>query len=98
VDLAGGGIGRACAVLLAKEGAAAVAIADLDIAAAKDALNECQTMATNPRFQGSSFSIDVTKEDSVRSLFSDVTRVFGRLDYCVNCAGVSENALAGCAY
>jgi NAD(P)-dependent dehydrogenase (short-subunit alcohol dehydrogenase family) len=55
-------------MLLAKEGASAVMIGDLDMEAAGEV---------------------VTKEQSVRGIFERMMDVFGRVDYCVNCAGVS---------
>ena len=91
IILAGSGIGRACAVLLAKEGASGVMVADLAIDTARDTVAECQTVATNPQFQGKAVLVDVTREDSVRRLFSEMVSAFGRIDYCVNCAGVSES-------
>ncbi|KAI0419655.1 hypothetical protein F5X98DRAFT_362404 [Xylaria grammica] len=68
----GGGIGRACAILFAKAGARVVVIADLNLQAASET-------------QGP--QIDVTRESSVREVFSDVSEILGRIDYCVNCAG-----------
>ena len=77
-------------MLLAKEGASGVMVADLAIDAARDTIAECQTIATNTQFQGKTVLVDVTQEGSVRSLFSEMVSAFGRIDYCVNCAGVSE--------
>ncbi|KEY64668.1 hypothetical protein S7711_02868 [Stachybotrys chartarum IBT 7711] len=85
---AGGGIGRACVVQLAKEGASAILVADLAIEAARDALAEAQAVATNPMFQGKAVPLDVTREESVRSLFNEMVSAFGRIDYCINCAGI----------
>lgn len=90
IILAGSGIGRACAMLLAKEGASGVMVADLAIDAARDTIAECQTAAINTKFQSKAVLVDVTQEDSVRSLFSEMVSAFGRIDYCVNCVGVSE--------
>lgn len=89
IIFAGSGIGRACAVLLAKEGASGVVVADLDIDAARDTIAECQTTAINTQFQSRAVLVNVTQEDSVRSLFSEMVLAFGRIDYCVNCVGVS---------
>ncbi|KAI5918406.1 NAD(P)-binding protein [Camillea tinctor] len=84
----GSGIGKACAVSLAKEGAAAVMIADLNVDTARETVAECQAVATNPKFKGSAVHVDVTNEESVVSLFSETTRELGRIDYCVNSAGI----------
>ena len=90
LTLPGSGIGQACAILLAKEGASGIMVADILLDAARDTVSECQAVATNKSFQGKAFPVDVTQEDSVRSLFNEMTSAFGRIDYCVNCAGVSE--------
>ncbi|KAI1125349.1 NAD(P)-binding protein [Nemania abortiva] len=84
----GGGIGKACAILLAKEGAAGVFIADLDFRAACETLTECQAITTSTGFKGKAIKIDVTQEDSVQSVFNEMIQELGRIDYCVNCAGI----------
>ncbi|MCJ1467227.1 hypothetical protein MMC07_005850 [Pseudocyphellaria aurata] len=93
----GSGIGRACAVLLAKEGASGLVVADLAIDAARDTVAECHTVATNTQFRSKAVLVDVTREDSVRSLFSGTVSAFGRVDYCVNSAGVGVQDAADIA-
>ncbi|RWA08740.1 hypothetical protein EKO27_g6376 [Xylaria grammica] len=90
----GGGIGRACAILFAKEGARAVAIADLNLQAASDTLAECQAMTKGKGFKGKALKIDITRESSVCEVFSDVSQTLGRIDYCVNCAGIGVQEAA----
>lgn len=85
----GSGIGRACAVLLAKEGAAGILVADLAIDAARDVVAECKLVATSVNFHAEAIRVDVTSEDSVQSLMRQTVEVLGRMDYCINCAGVS---------
>ncbi|KAI5854488.1 hypothetical protein GGS23DRAFT_590597 [Durotheca rogersii] len=82
------GIGRATAILLAKDGAAGVMVADLAISAARDVVAECRAVATNARFHAEAVEVDVTQEDSVRHALGQMVRIFGRIDYCVNCAGI----------
>ncbi|GJC93321.1 3-alpha-(Or 20-beta)-hydroxysteroid dehydrogenase [Colletotrichum higginsianum] len=84
----GSGIGRACAVLLAREGASAVMVADLMVDTARDAAEECESAATNAQFNGFSFQVDITSEESVVALFAEASSKMGRIDYCVNCAGI----------
>ncbi|KAI1771742.1 hypothetical protein F4818DRAFT_202596 [Hypoxylon cercidicola] len=84
----GSGIGRACALLLAKEGAAGVIVADIAMSAAEDVVAECRAAATNSRFHVEAIQVDITQETSVRDLVGRTMQVFGRLDYCVNCAGI----------
>lgn len=42
----------------------------------------------DPRFNGKVIQVDVTQEDSVVSLFNHTTEALGRIDYCINSAGV----------
>jgi hypothetical protein len=93
----GSGIGRATAVGLAKEGAAGILIADINISAAKDVTAECKEVATAPGFRAEAIHIDVTKEDSVEQATSFMVETFGRIDYCVTCAGVSHFSV-NCGY
>ncbi|KAF7960446.1 hypothetical protein EAE96_000127 [Botrytis aclada] len=84
----GSGIGRSSAVLLAKEGASGIMIGDLNLDAAAETVTECQAVATHPHFQAKAVLVDVTNEDSVRDLFWEAVSEFGRVDFCVNCAGI----------
>ncbi|KAI1817434.1 hypothetical protein GGS20DRAFT_591879 [Poronia punctata] len=84
----GSGIGRACATLLAKEGAEVIVVADIVIQAAIDAVAECRRVAVNKKFRAEAFHVDVTQESSVHSLVEKTVQNFGRVDYCVNCAGI----------
>lgn len=123
----GSGIGRAVAILLAREGASGIIVADLDLNAAQKTIDECcQAVATTnnseqfqtekeraterfqekekagkAQFRGEgkakerfrALFVDVTKEDSVVGVFEEAVRIFdgGRVDYCVNSAGVSHS-------
>lgn len=91
----GSGIGKACALLLAKEGAASVLVADIAIDSAKDVAAECKAAATNNQFRAEAIQVDITQEDSVRSLMVHMVKLFDRMDYCINCAGVSTIILPG---
>lgn len=84
----GSGIGRACSLAFAKEGAANIMVADLDIAAARRVADETKAAAANPHCKVEASHIDVTSEQSVRDAIKTVSQLFGRIDYCVNCAGV----------
>lgn len=87
-ELTGGGIGKACALAFAKEGAAAVVVADLDAKKAVEVAAECQALAPSAEFRAIGVQIDITQEDSVKTTTEQVVQIFGRIDYCVNCAGV----------
>ncbi|KAI1660866.1 hypothetical protein F4813DRAFT_386276 [Daldinia decipiens] len=84
----GSGIGKACALLFAKEGAAGVMVADIRIDAAADVVAECKAVATNHQFHAEAIQVDITREDSVRGLVGRMVHVFNRMDYCINCAGI----------
>ena len=88
----GNGIGKATAILLAREGAAGVLIGDLYLDAANSVADECRAVATNKDFRAEGISVDVTHEYSVRRMFKRMVELFERIDYCVNCAGVSAIA------
>jgi NAD(P)-dependent dehydrogenase (short-subunit alcohol dehydrogenase family) len=80
---AGSGIGRATAILLAKEGAK-VAVADRQFAAA-------QTVAAEIAALGGiayPIAVDVGDQQEVAAMIRSVVEQFGRLDCAVNSAGV----------
>ncbi len=83
---AGSGMGRAMAILFAKEGAKVVA-ADVNIAAT-DAV-----VAKITAEGGSAFSIkvDVTKEQDIQNMIDKAVVAYGTLDILVNNAGIMDN-------
>jgi NAD(P)-dependent dehydrogenase (short-subunit alcohol dehydrogenase family) len=83
----------ACALTLAKDGAAGVFIADPDLAAARAVAIKCQQVVTNPKFRAEATHVDVTDEGSVKAAAASMASNLGRIDYCVHCAGVSGLAL-----
>ncbi|KAL3484071.1 hypothetical protein BJX62DRAFT_244311 [Aspergillus germanicus] len=84
------GIGMACALMLAKDGAAGIMIADLDLAAARAVAAKCQQVATNPTFRAEATHVDVTDEGSVKAAAASMASILGRIDYCVHCAGIAQ--------
>jgi NAD(P)-dependent dehydrogenase (short-subunit alcohol dehydrogenase family) len=78
----------ACALTLAKDGAAGISIADLNLAAARAVAAKCQQVATNPKFRTEATHVDVTDEGSVKAAAASIASILGRIDYCVHCAGV----------
>jgi NAD(P)-dependent dehydrogenase (short-subunit alcohol dehydrogenase family) len=77
----GSGIGRACAILLAANGAR-VAVADVNAAGAVAAQAEIGANAI-------ALSVDVGDSASVDAMTAATLTAFGRLDIVVHCAGVS---------
>ncbi|KAL4905592.1 hypothetical protein BDW74DRAFT_18083 [Aspergillus multicolor] len=91
------GIGRACALTLAKDGAKSILIADLDTTAAQETASLCQKVATSASFRVEATHIDITDEISVKAAFDWMFSSFGRVDYCVNAAGIGPNSHAAIA-
>ncbi|KAH8159964.1 hypothetical protein CIB48_g8290 [Xylaria polymorpha] len=73
---------------LAREGAAGILVADIDLTAADSVVAECKAVAAHGGFRAESFRVDVTVEESVKALLDHAVLIFGRVDYCVNCAGI----------
>ena len=86
----GSGIGLACARLYAIEGAKGVAFADMNIASAGKAAAESKSIATNPEYRAIVIEVDITDAKQVENMVSKVSKEFGRIDYAVNSAGVSQ--------
>lgn len=80
---AGSGIGRKIALSFAAEGAK-VAIADINLAAAEDAVREIETVGG----EALALVMDVTSEDAVNSGVEKTVERFGKLDTMVANAGI----------
>ena len=81
---AGGGIGRASVLALAREGAR-VCAADIDVARAE----ESARLAREAGGEAMALAHDVTREDDWRSVIGAIVARFGKLDILVNNAGVA---------
>jgi len=77
------GIGRGCAVALARAGAD-VAIVDLNEAVAAKTSEEIRALGR----QSMAVRCDVTQKDQVQEMVRRVAEQFGRLDVAVNNAGI----------
>ncbi|OQV00975.1 hypothetical protein CLAIMM_06404 [Cladophialophora immunda] len=97
---AASGIGRACAKTFARDGAAGIALLDVN----QDALAAVQKEVENAapeqirRCQVEVYVVDVTNEDQVNQAVTDVATKFGRLDYVVNAAGIAMKHQGGAAF
>jgi len=83
---AGSGIGRACAIEFANEGAQVVA-ADINLPGAEETVRQ---IATN-RKRAVAFKTDVSKPDSVKELVDFTIRTFKKIDSLVNNAAIQVN-------
>jgi NAD(P)-dependent dehydrogenase (short-subunit alcohol dehydrogenase family) len=75
---------------LAEAGARVVVFADMNEKTAKNSAEENKKYATHSEYRSAVFKMDVTDEKSVQGMVDFVVREFGRVDYCVNGAGVSN--------
>ncbi|RAK71701.1 NAD(P)-binding protein [Aspergillus fijiensis CBS 313.89] len=91
---AGSGIGRACALAFAREGAAGVAFTDLNFEAAQQAAEESRALATHPTYQAVVMPLDVTSETQVEAVVTKTQQSFGTIDYLVNSAGIGVQVAA----
>ncbi|KAJ2999380.1 hypothetical protein NUW58_g12 [Xylaria curta] len=82
------GIGRACALAFSRYGVSGLIVADLNIEDAEAAVKECKDVASNASFQAKGVLMDITNNESVSTALADGTKFLGRIDYCVNSAGV----------
>src|SRR5580704_4380897 len=79
----GSGIGRACAILFAQEGAN-VAVSDIDLAAAGETVAQVRAAGR----AGLALATDVTDRASVERAAEAAVEAFGALNCAVNSAGV----------
>ena len=82
------GIGRACALRLAKEGAT-IAVA----ARTKEKLNELVAEIAAAGGQAAAFPLDVANEDQVKESVKSAITQFGKIDILVNNAGITRDQL-----
>ena len=80
----GGGIGRASALAMVREGAK-VAVADFDAAAARDTVAEIN----NAGGQAITLTGDVSRARDVRAMITDTVAAYGQLDCAFNNAGIA---------
>ncbi len=82
------GIGRACALKLATDGAVVAAAARN-----QDKLDELVKEITTAGGQAAAFALDVTDEEQVKSAIKAAIAQFGKIDILVNNAGITRDQL-----
>src|SRR5262249_4250935 len=82
------GIGRGCALRLAKEGAS-VAVA----ARNQEKLNELVNEITAAGGKAAAFPLDVAEEEQVKATIKGAIAQFGKIDILVNNAGITRDQL-----
>src|SRR3954465_3920480 len=82
------GIGRACAIELARSGAA-VALAARNEAKLADVVGEITSVGG----KAAAFRMDVAKDDEIKSAAKAAITQFGKIDILVNNAGITRDQL-----
>lgn len=82
------GIGRACAIRLAKEGAT-VAVA----ARNQEKLNELVQQISAAGGQAAAFPLDVAEEEQIKTSIKSAISQYGKIDILVNNAGITRDQL-----
>ncbi|RMZ85347.1 hypothetical protein DV737_g845, partial [Chaetothyriales sp. CBS 132003] len=97
---AGSGIGRACTLTFARDGAAGVALLDLNETALLEtkAMIDALDLRNGQRCRVEVFPLNVTDEAAVNDTIAKVAATFGRLDYVVNAAGIAMKHPGGAAF
>jgi 3-oxoacyl-[acyl-carrier protein] reductase len=88
---AGRGIGRAIAVMLAKEGSDII-VNDVDSGSAEQTAEIIHSVGAQTLVSGA----NIVKRHEVQTMFDSIKNQFGRLDILVNNAGITrDNLLVG---
>jgi 3-oxoacyl-[acyl-carrier protein] reductase len=82
------GIGRTCALRLAKDGASVVVAAR-----SQDKLNNLVGEITAAGGQAAAFALDVAEEEQIKSTVKAAIAEFGKIDILVNNAGITRDQL-----
>jgi len=82
------GIGRTCALRLAKDGASVVVAAR-----SQDKLNKLVGEITAAGGQAAAFALDVAEEEQIKSTVKAAIAQFGKIDILVNNAGITRDQL-----
>ncbi len=86
---AGQGIGRAIAVEMARQGAAAVAVADLNLEGAE----ETAALIRDAGGEAQAIEVNLRDRDQIEAMVAQVADSFGGLDTLFNNAGIIETSL-----
>ncbi|KAK9893394.1 3-oxoacyl-reductase [Cystobasidium minutum MCA 4210] len=84
------GIGRAIAEAFAAEGARGVHLCDMNKDLLEEVAQDLKFYAANPAFEVIYSLMDVTKPEDCEKAVADTVAKWNRLDYAVNCAGITK--------
>ncbi|KAI1392345.1 NAD(P)-binding protein [Hypoxylon trugodes] len=85
---AAGGIGKEVGLTFAEAGAKGVLFADINYEGVTEAAEASKAIATSPNYRALSVKVDVVDVNSVQEMIDLAAKEFGRIDYCINAAGV----------
>ena len=85
---ASSGIGKACAIALAREGASVMVNYIGNVAAAEEVMNTIISEGGNAII----FKADVSKEDQVQAMVAEAVKTFGTIDILVANAGLQKDS------
>ncbi|KAI1843479.1 hypothetical protein JX265_001827 [Neoarthrinium moseri] len=89
IALAASGVGKETVLAFAEAGARGVVLADVKIEGIEAAAEESRKCGKHANYRALAIKVDITDPESVQHLVASTVREFGRIDYAVNCAGVS---------
>ncbi|KAJ4993698.1 short-chain dehydrogenase reductase family [Stagonosporopsis vannaccii] len=92
------GIGTACALAFAQEGAAGVALLDINASGLEATKTEISKIKRGTPCQVLIYALNITEEAEVTRVVKDAASQFGRLDYVVNAAGIALKHAGGTAF
>lgn len=95
---AASGMGRECARKFAQDGAAGVALLDLQAEALVKVKGEVEKESKREGFKIVTHVLDVSDETEVDKVVDSVASAFGRIDYVVNAAGIAFKHEGGAAF
>lgn len=67
-------------------------LADIDYKAATKTAEDSKALATDGDYRSLATKVDVVDAESVQGMVDLAIREFGRIDYCINAAGVCSHS------
>ena len=95
---AASGMGRETAKKFAQDGAAGVALLDLNASGLEETKKMIEPLAQNKGFKVVIHALDVSDEEAVTKAVDSTAESFGRIDYVVNAAGIAFKHPGGAAF
>ncbi|KAH8887230.1 NAD(P)-binding protein [Thozetella sp. PMI_491] len=84
----GNGIGKACCLAFAKEGARGLLVTDINLEGAEKTASEAKAVATNPNFIVEALSVDVSSEKDIDDAITHAVKLFDRINYYIHCGAI----------